>query len=687
MIVRSGRRGAVAAALASLALAALSPTGAAALEAGTPLTPAPGVPAHGRAWELITSPDPVSALVARVSALAEDGNRIFYETYGALPDAPVGEPLSTTNRAFRGPDGWAVAAAIGPYPELFEGVIPNPKALDANLQGAMWENTVPSGGVGMFRTALDGQFTLLGTGLTYAGTSLAPQHLLAFSENHLVPADASRSSGSSLYEFVDATPRLVDVDDSGAPLSDCGGTVARGPNWVSHDGQRIFFATSPGCSGPARLFLRSGGTETTEISASRCDLADCGPAAEASFAAATPSGSSAFFLSAERLTDADSNDHADLYRYDVADAALTLVSSPPGGLDLVPTPESVRPGADGSRVYFSAAEVLGPGELGERKLYLADASGVQALPVDPEAFMQLSGDGRFLVFSSSAAVLAGDSDERVDVYRFDAADGSIVRISAGPGGRGEGPFDADISINQFSSSNDEHPYRMLSADGSRIFFSTAEQLLPEDSNEVTDVYEWDRGDLGLISAGVGKAPQTYFAGVDANGTTALFLTSETLLPRDRDGGEPDLYAARIGGGFAETEAPPAGCSGSCQPARGSLGRPLPGTAGSGGSGIRLRPFSPAARRQIAASGWITVLAEVPARGRLSARARARVGGRTLTVATASLAVAEPGPVRLRLHLSRRARGSLAAGRALRVALTLRLSGSVAHTRFALKASS
>ena len=202
-----------------------------------------------------------------------------------------------------------------------------------------------------------------------------------------------------------------------------------------------------------------------------------------------------------------------------------------------------------------------------------------------------------------------------------------------------------------------------------------------------DAYEWtEAGGLGLLSAGTPGFPGQYL-GATQDGRTALIRTGATLLPRDRDGGELDIYAARVGGGFPEP-AGPAGCGagGPCEaPVAGTPHRTLPGAKPLKPS-IGLAPIDAAVRRQLVATGSTTLLVEVPAAGRLSAQGRARVGAHQETVASGKAVAKAAGPLRLRLRLTELARRSLAHGHGLRVQLVLRLAaeGATGKDNFTLR---
>jgi hypothetical protein len=667
----SGRARHLVALTMSIVATLIGPAGAGASTVpGTPVPVEPGVPGNGRAWELVTPPDTADVQIFFPAAIAASGNALFYDTFGPLPGASAEETLGFFNISRRTPDGWTSSTVARPYPDPDSYLsLAGPNALTPDLSEVIWTNDLPLAAPeaprerGIFRGTLDGHFSLLVSGIeedSFRGASTDLQHVLFTTEKHLLAGDSTRTEGKSLYEIVGSTLRLVDVGPGGSVLSDCGSAVTTG-NPISRDGRRIFFQTAPSCSGPQRAYLREDGLTTTLISASECTLADCGEEANVTLVGATPSGSRAFFVTGQKLTDDDADATADLYRYDVASGHLTLLSAMPGEVDA-----TVRVSDDGSRALFWVTSE------GKKSLYLATPGGPRLISASAEAFLQLSPSGRYALFATKEGLAEGDADESVDVYRYDAETQTLTRISTGPVG-GNGAFDATIS-SPFPGSEpaSSHPYRAMSDDGTDVFFGTSERLLPEDHNEVGDVYEWKEGSLALVSAGGGDRPSTYM-GTTPDGNSAIFRTTLTLLPADRDGGDLDFYAARVGGGFPEP--PPAA---SCQddaclpPLHGRIDRSLPGSAVPHGGGIRVREPSAQARRRMASSGRIVLLVEVPDSGRLFAQARARVGHRQRVVASTSLEVARPGAVRLGMRLSSEARQALAVGHDLQVQVALRL---------------
>jgi hypothetical protein len=193
-------------------------------------------------------------------------------------------------------------------------------------------------------------------------------------------------------------------------------------------------------------------------------------------------------------------------------------------------------------------------------------------------------DGRYLVFSSYGQLTRDDTDAAKDVYRYDSATGVLERVSGGESGyhangNSDGE-DASILFNWFGEGvrhQLEMDSRAVSEDGSRIVFETAEPLSPRAVNHLTNVYEWHKngdaagGAVSLLSGGSGTTP-VEDAAISPGGRDVFFSTSQGLVPQDVDGA-PDIYDARLGGGFPPAPAAPEPCSGdACQ---GPLTNPAP----------------------------------------------------------------------------------------------------------------
>jgi hypothetical protein len=142
-------------------------------------------------------------------------------------------------------------------------------------------------------------------------------------------------------------------------------------------------------------------------------------------------------------------------------------------------------------------------------------------------FRGASADGSRVFFQSNEQLVAADTDTRMDVY--ERAGATTILLSTGPAG-GNGAFNVSFAAN--------------SADGTRVFFRTTEQLVSSDADTTQDLYERSGGATTLLStgpAGGNGAFQAIFAGISQDGSKAFFQTSESLVAADADTGWRDVY--------------------------------------------------------------------------------------------------------------------------------------------------
>jgi DNA-binding beta-propeller fold protein YncE len=172
-----------------------------------------------------------------------------------------------------------------------------------------------------------------------------------------------------------------------------------------------------------------------------------------------------------------------------------------------------------------------------------------------------------------------------NVFEYDSATGVLSCASCSPTGqRPVGP--SALSLIASQTGGFPQPHNL--AAGGRLFFNSQNVLSSDDTNgRIQDVYEWEPAGLGsctraggcvsLISTGHSKN-DSQFVNATPDGEDAFFVTRERLLPQDTDD-LLDLYDARVGGGFA-TAGEPSPCSG--EACKGSISAP-PATSGTGSS--------------------------------------------------------------------------------------------------------
>ena len=135
-----------------------------------------------------------------------------------------------------------------------------------------------------------------------------------------------------------------------------------------------------------------------------------------------------------------------------------------------------------------------------------------------------SGDRVFI--STLDALTADDEDANVDLYKLRGGAATLISVTE----PGTDP-----------SSGGGGQLRAMSPDGERVVLTTAEHLVPEDTDPWDDVYERSGGRTRILS------PSTeffgfpvFFRGASADASRVFFVTSESLVPEDGDGAD-DVY--------------------------------------------------------------------------------------------------------------------------------------------------
>jgi hypothetical protein len=224
------------------------------------------------------------------------------------------------------------------------------------------------------------------------------------------------------------------------------------------------------------------------------------------------------------------------------------------------------------------------------------------------------GTGEFLAFMSQQRLTEYNNEDASSnaadeqVYLYNAKLGRLVCASCNPAGsRPNGVFDTEKagrgsgllvdrpevwkdrwlagSVPGWTALGPQrsiYQSRYLSAEG-RLFFNSADNLVPQDANHEEDVYEFEpdgvgsctvaNGCVSLISSGSPSSTrESAFMDASTSGNDVFFLTADKLLTQDLDS-TFDVYDARVCG-TADTAAclppkppPPPACVGEeCKPA-------------------------------------------------------------------------------------------------------------------------
>lgn len=167
-----------------------------------------------------------------------------------------------------------------------------------------------------------------------------------------------------------------------------------------------------------------------------------------------------------------------------------------------------------------------------------DANGVLDFNAGPPA---ISADGRYVAFASSAAnLVSGDKNNAVDVFLRDRVAGTTERVSIGNGRKPEANADSGRPA--------------ISADGRFVTFSSfADNVIPGDTNFARDVFVRDRtaGTTDLVSrtstGGLGDNESTTSA-ISADGRFVAFTSSaNNMVPEDSDTASDVFVRDRVAG--------------------------------------------------------------------------------------------------------------------------------------------
>jgi hypothetical protein len=341
-------------------------------------------------------------------------------------------------------------------------------------------------------------------------------------------------------------------------------------NTISEDGSRVFFTDVE----TGRIYVREPKiNETIEVSQG-----------QAYWRAATPDGSYVFYTEGK-------GEERNLYRFNVNTKTREPLTT---GMSHVLGTVGIT--GDGASVYFVAEAPLASGSIpeqanlyglrvGEQPEFITtlnierDESDWTNAPVglgpaEGGKSSRVAPGGESVLFTSHNKLTSYDNAGQIELYLYRPTAGGPTCVSCNPSGT-KATSGAHLTGHNIFGPEARNAFltRNLSVDGSRVFFQTAESLLPEDTNGLMDVYEWERegsgscvvgggdgsgGCLFLISTGK-STDESYFGDASLTGGDVFFFTRQGLVAQDRDD-NTDLYDARVGGGFAaQNVVAPAPC--------------------------------------------------------------------------------------------------------------------------------
>jgi len=303
-------------------------------------------------------------------------------------------------------------------------------------------------------------------------------------------------------------------------------------------------------AGLALLVLGLAGTSSDEDSTAFLTAAqehvDTTPVDAPTVAVSANDGRYVAFTSRARLLPADTNNHDDIYVLDRTTREVTLETPQPEGLS---NPDHASPqlSGDGRLLVYqtSARTSSAPRVVVLRDRWTGTSRTVErpGAPVNGTCrHAMISADGRTIVFTSSATNLVDGPDENgtgEDVYRFDIASAALTRVSIAAEGR------------QLAAGSSFAP--TVSGDGRYVAFSSTAPLdgvaaapLAPGARPLVNVYVRDvvqsttkrvsaRPDGGLPNG------SSYDAAISGDGRWVAYTSEASDLVRDDRNRAADIF--------------------------------------------------------------------------------------------------------------------------------------------------
>ena len=480
------------------------------------------------------------------------------------------------------------------------------------VTGAPGFENVPAGTVFGQNRETGGECINQECGPEFVGANPDASHIILGSRWASLAEGVPTGQGQSLYEWTDGHLSYMGIGTLGSGSHEA--AIVR--NAISADGSRIV-----GEAGSHLVLYDSGKEETVQLDEVQ------GGSGEGSvlptFQAASKDGSRIFFIDSQRLTK-DATGPSDLYECEIVEEAgklkCKLTDLTGGGGESAGVMGTIAgTSEDGAYVYFVAKGVL-PGvpanERGEipiarqPNLYVRHAGDTRLIAVLSEddssdwtkglltQTTRVSPNGIWFTFMSDRSLtglndhdaLSGKPDQEVFLYHAgENGEGKLVCASCDPTGsqphgvastyetnrQAIGPSEASFGDLWVAGmlpgwTSPFHQSRYLS-DSGRLFFDSFDALVPQDTNNAEDAYQFEPvgvgdcseasatfvvasgGCVGLISSGTSKEASA-FLDASESGSDVFFLTAAQLSPQDTDSAI-DIYDAHECGAGEDCSPP------------------------------------------------------------------------------------------------------------------------------------
>lgn len=168
-------------------------------------------------------------------------------------------------------------------------------------------------------------------------------------------------------------------------------------------------------------------------------------------------------------------------------------------------------------------------QLGTTIRVSVDANGGQ---VGGGGDPDISADGRFIAFDSGATTLvSGDTNGFSDIFVKDTQTGAVTRVTVDS---------SDVQANNDSTSPS------ISGDGRYVaFVSAASNLVPNDTNGVSDVFVHDLQTGTTIRASVNANGSSFESSISLDGRFVVFTSGATNLVADDTNEKRDVFVYMV----------------------------------------------------------------------------------------------------------------------------------------------
>ena len=372
--------------------------------------------------------------------------------------------------------------------------------------------------------------------------------------SNLVTGDSNGFPGIFLRDRELGTTELVDLSSSGVQ-----GNNSAYPVGVSEDGRFVSYGSrasnlvTDDTNGSFDIFVRDRKLGTTE----RVSLSSAGTQlATGSTATASMSRDGRFVAFSSSSSDAvagDTNNAVDIFVRDRELGTTVRVSVASDGTQAIGPSINPTISGNGKFVGFSSSAsnlvqddtngvtdfFVHNLETGATERVNVASDGTQANAYNgPVPLMTISNDGRFVVFPSAASnLVSDDTNGLLDIFVRDRELGLTQRVSiASDGTQGNGGVSYQGAI---------------SADGRFVTFgSSASNLITGDTNGIMDIFIFDRSlneTRRVSTASDGSQPNNASAlpTISADGKTVIFPSTATNLVIGDTNGRWDVFAVDL----------------------------------------------------------------------------------------------------------------------------------------------